>query len=208
MSLEPYLIAIYLSYFLMVWFFIASVLAIRSKTKTVLTSVSLFLVWSFYSYILLNYDQLMAPLTDPQLYEMLFWFDLVTAAIMAMWLKDSKSLSFVRTLPNYLRYDKLAWIYAIILLLTAVCHFFMLDDVVLLLEASKNSTKYTPSIMYFWYEELLILGQISQAMVASYGMVKSIRILNVLHQTDIDCSIGVDCYIESLQRQKEREART
>lgn len=210
MSIEPYLISIYLSYALMVWFFIASILSIRarSESKTVLTSVSLFLVWTFYSYILFNRDVLMDPLTNLQVYEMIFWFDLVTAAIMVMWLKDSKSLSFIRTLPEYLRYDKLAWLYAIILFLTAACHFFMLDDVMLLLKASNASITYTPSIIYVWYDELLILGQLAQMAVAGYGMVESIRILNVLHQTDLDYSVGINDYIESVQRQKEREART
>ena len=205
MSIEPYLISIYLSYALMVWFFIASVLSIkaRSESKTVLTSLSLFFVWAFYSYILFNRDVLMDPLTSLQVYEMIFWFDLVTAAIMVMWLKDSKSLSFIRTLPEYLRYDTLAWMYAIILLLTAFCHFVMLDDVMLLLKAP---TSYTPSIIYVWYDELLILGQLAQMAVAGYGMVKSIRILNVLHQTDLDYSAGVNDYIEGVQRQKEREA--
>ena len=204
MSIEPYLISIYLSYFLMVWFFIALILSIEYKAKAVLTSASLFLVWAFYSYILFNRDKLMAPIPDVRIYEIVFWFDLVTAVIMTMWLKGSISSSFVRTLPSHLRYDKLAWMYAIIIFITAACHFFMLDDVVLLLDKSKPL--YKPSIIHVWYDELIILGQLAQIMVASYGMVKSIRTPDVLHQTDIDYSAGVDCYIESLQRQKEREA--
>ncbi len=206
MSIEPYLISIYLSYLLMVWFFIASILSIAAKTKTALTSISLFLVWAFYSFILFNRVELMDSISDLQLYEMLFWFDLITAVIMVMWLKDSASIGFVRTLPSYLRYDKLAWVYAIILLLTAVCHFVMLDDIVLLLDKSNSS--YSPSIIYTWYDELLILGQLAQMAVASYGMVKSIRVLNVLHQANIDCSASVNSYIKGVQRQKEREART
>jgi hypothetical protein len=139
------------------------------------------------------------------MYETIAWFDLITALIITMWLKGSISSNFIRTLPEHLRYDQLAWMYAIIILLTAICHFVMLRDVVLLLDVSNS---YKPSIIYVWYDELIILGQVAQIMVATYGMAKSIRILNLLYQTDIDCGIGVDCYIESLQRQKEREART
>ena len=203
MTIDTFQIAIYLSYGLAVWFFIAFVLSLWFKSKTVLCTFTLLLIWSVYSYVL--HEEMMSHLSTVQMYEVIAWFDLITALIITMWLKGSIGESFVRTLPSYLRYDELAWAYAIIILLTSICHFVMLRDVVLLLDVSNS---YTPTIIYTWYDELIILGQVAQIMVASYGMVKSIRTPNVLHQTTIDYSIGVDCYIASLQRQKEREART
>jgi hypothetical protein len=204
MTYLPHLIAMNLSYILMVWFFISLLLSIYSKSQNTLSSFTLFLVWAFYSYAL-HYNK-MAHLTDPQVYEAVAWFDLITALILTMWLKGAISRRISTALPYWLRYDSLAWAYALIILVAAICHFVMLNDVVLLL--GKSNALHTPSIIYVWYDELIILTQILQIMVAGYGMVKSIRTLIILHKTSFDYSAGVNDYIESLQRQKTREART
>ena len=133
MSIEPYLLSIYLSYFLAVWFFASSVLAIwsRSKSQKVLSSVTLFLVWAFYSYILVNREVLMDPLPLAHVLEVVAWFDFITALVLTMWLKRSKGTGFIRTLPEWLRYDDIAWKYVIIIFAAAMCHFVMLYDVVI-----------------------------------------------------------------------------
>ena len=194
MSIEPYKIAIFLSYVLMGWFFISVVLSLWSKSHNTLSSITLFLAWSVYSYVLSTKS--MAHLSTPQMYEVIAWYDVITALTLTMWLKRPVNSSFIKTLPEWLRYDNFAWKYALIVLVAAICHFVMLRDVVLLLD--KSVVSYIPSIIYAWYDELIILTQVLQLMVATYGMVGMVGAIRKLRKDNRLCSLIPDGYNKSI----------
>jgi hypothetical protein len=194
MTIEAFQIAKALSYVLMGCFFMSSILALWARSYKTLSSITLFFVWAFYSYTL-HYDK-MAHLSDVHMYEAIAWFDLITAVLLTMWLKGSVSSNFVRTLPKWLRYDTITWVYSIIILSAAICHFVMLRDVVLLLDESIVS--YVPSIIYVWYDELIILTQVLQLMVATYGMVGMVRAIRKLRKDNRLCSVSAHNYNKSI----------
>lgn len=146
---EPHLIAANLSYVLMVWFFI---LTITKINKEFLSSAILFLVWSYYVFLIHNdkFNSLNFEVTT----NALIMIDGVTALIMT----------------TILTKDRLAWKHALILSFAVLCHIMIL----------LNLKTQSAGFFYTWYDELIILVGLLQMGVSYNGFITSFSNLQKL----------------------------
>jgi hypothetical protein len=105
MTYEPHLIAIKLSYFLMVWFVFSFSF---SNKNTVASSLIILVMWIFYSYLL--FTGVFDPISYEQEREALIYIDGIFALLL--------SFAFF--------FDKNAWKYALTLCFAVLCHIMIL----------------------------------------------------------------------------------
>lgn len=156
--LDPHLIAMHLSYILMVWFFFLCVINFTSKEVAV-SSFVLMVVWCSYSYYMLFEKYTLFDFTEEL--ELAILFDGATALAMT----------------TILNKDKLAWKYALILSFAVLCH-------IMILLAIENKER---GFFYHYYDELIILTCLMQISVSFNGMVKNSRrcLRNMLRRRNV-----------------------
>ena len=145
---KPHLIAAYMSYPLLVWFIVASIVIFLSREDKPWCLLVLVFYWGFYSFVI--YNKLFDQFGYIENKEKLIYFDGAVAA----------SMTFL------LYIDKVAWKHALILGFATLCH------VMIILDLSIHSSFFS-NFFYVWYDELIIMVGLLQIMVSFNGFISA-----------------------------------
>jgi len=153
---QPHLLAMNMSCFLMVWFFI---LLLFGSSRTKVSAFILFVAWCFYSITSITgmFDRLDYLASK----RVLILIDGLTALILTM----------------FLIFDKSAWKYSLILAFAVLCHTMIIYDLTI-------ASSWFTLFFYSYYDELIITVGLLQMGVSYNGFIESLgRVQKLLSRT-------------------------